>query len=312
MSNSVFIKGFSYQLGEIVHNIETYPELKDDYELLSHFQQAGLKEFWVSNSSPLFLAKGAIKKSLNSIETSAKKIDAIFYATSSFWQDDFHSQQSICELMIELGLTQAYPIGITFSFCGNFLIALSTAWQALRSEQFKNVLVITTDKLSDNASRIVPPKISIASDAASCCFLSTEEFSSWSLERPYLHFDSQLGIMDASVQFTDYMQGVAKGITRTISGALNQAQVQVGDINKVITNNYNKWVTPSMLRLGGIESHQVYLDNIPYFGHAGSADVALNLSEFLPSMDGKSANNLLLLSSGPMMWGSSVMRHKEY
>ena len=306
--SKIYTGAFAYHLGEESFNIEESLELCNDYELLTQFKESGLAKFWVCNSSPLTLAEKAIKESLSQLEIPPSKIDAVFYATNSFWNEEFHSQESICSLLVNNGLVEAYPVVFTFSFCAGVITALNAAYKSLLQGQYKNVLVVTADQLPGDMSRIVAPKISIASDAASCCFLSTKECFPWELKSPFLKFNAYLGMMDANVQFVDYMQGVGKGVTETIQGALTQAEIQVNDITKVMSNNYNKWISPSMLRLSDISSHQIYMDNISRFGHAGSSDIVLNLTEFMSTADSELANNLLLLATGPMMWGASVLK----
>lgn len=304
---SIFIKGFSYEIGQERSSIKNVLELRESPELLNHFTEVGLKEFRISNVSPLSLAERAIKKCLKKISTSANQVESIFYAINNFYEDNFDSQKSICEHMMRLELTKAYPICLSFSFCSNYLVALNAAMQAINSGQYKNALVVTSDKLPATTSRVVQPNVSIASDAASCCYLSVEEHSLWVLKQPCLTFDMHLGIIDPSADFTEYMSGVGGGIRKTIKEVLDQEEIWIEDICRVVTNNYNKWVTPSMLELVGIKKHQMYLENISKFGHAGSSDIGINLSELFAVEEIDWPAKLLTVSTGPNMWGAAIL-----
>src|SRR6516225_7178528 len=112
--SSVHIKGFAYNPGEIVCALAEVPELRADAELAAHFTQVGLREFRRTESSPLALAEKAISTTLSQIEAAPEQIDAVFYATSSFWDEGSVSQQALSELFARLSLAQAYPLGVTF------------------------------------------------------------------------------------------------------------------------------------------------------------------------------------------------------
>lgn len=70
-----------------------------------------------------------------------------------------------------LRLVNAYPVGVTLSECANFPVALRIG-RALLADGCRHVLLIVVDCISRQDSRIVPPQISVKSDAAASCLLS--------------------------------------------------------------------------------------------------------------------------------------------
>lgn len=306
--NKVYIGGFSYELGEHVFDIEELEELKGDKKLIEKFHEVGLKQYRTTSRPVLEIAEIAIRNffSLNIIEPA--DIDAVIFCTNSFWCSEEFSEYPLTDFLQRLGLSYAYPIASSFSYCGNFLTGARTACNYIKTKEFENILLVVADRTADDITRIVPPMLSIGSDAASCCLLTSDKLFDLEISGISQSMNAKMGKLDAGKDFIAYTQGVAKGVVGNIKNSLRKARVEKNDLTRVISNNYNRWVTPSMIRVADIPVEKVSLENIPRFAHAGASDICINMADHLAASDNSKKEEILLLSTGPVMWGSAIVR----
>lgn len=309
--SSVYIGGFSYELGEQEFDLEELVEIQGDPSNIQKLAQMGIKRYRTSEKPVLELAKAAINSFFDKGLTRREEIDGIVFCTNSFWCGREFQEGSLSDFWESLGLGNAYPIASSFSFCGNFLTGARTARNYIKSGDFTNVLLVVADRTAQGVTRVVPPMISIGSDAASCCLLTSQPLTDYEIFPISQSTNARMGQLDPDKDFKAYTQGVAKGVTQNVQKALSHAGIGRKEITGVIPNNYNKWLTPSMVKLAGLSDELVQLDNIPRFAHAGASDICINLSDYTAGLENPKDEYLLLLSTGPAMWGSVVIKGVE-
>jgi 3-oxoacyl-[acyl-carrier-protein] synthase III len=97
-------------------------------------------------------------------------------------------------------------------------------------------------------------------------------------------------------------------VTTNVEKTLGMSNLTREHLTQVISNNYNRWVTPSMVRVANIPVDKLSLQNITRFAHAGASDICINLADHVATLSDMRDQRLLLLSTGPAMWGSAVVR----
>ena len=306
MNNKVYIDGFSYKLGEKINKIEELEEIKEDKSLISQLKQGGLVNYHSTDKSPFTIAKDAINLFFDKNVIARNDIDAVIFSTNSFWSHKEFNESGLSDFLMDLELNKAYPIASSFSFCSNFLTSIRTAYQYVKNKEFNNVLVVVSDRLSDETTRLVPPNISIGSDAASCCLVSSNSSLKFELKGISQSINVELGKVDPDKEFTKYMQGVADGVITNINNTLSASKVNKDEINMIVPNNYNKWIAPSMAQLADFPLEKVNMENISRFAHAGASDICINLADIVEKNN--DPEKLLLLSSGPMMWATAILQ----
>jgi 3-oxoacyl-[acyl-carrier-protein] synthase III len=167
------------------------------------------------------------------------------------------------------------------------------------------ILLVVADRTANGITRIVPPSLSIGSDAASCCLLTSGKLFDLEISGISQSMDAKMGKLDAGKDFIAYTQGVAKGVVGNIKSSLLKARVEKNNLTRVISNNYNRWVTSAMVR----PTEKVSLENIPRFAHAGASDICINMADHLAASGNSKNEEILLLSTGPVMWGSAIVRN---
>jgi 3-oxoacyl-[acyl-carrier-protein] synthase III len=307
--NKVYIGGFSYELGEHVFGVEELEEIREDKEVIEKLHEVGLRNYRTTSKPVLEIAEMAIRKFFGLNIIAPADIDAVIFCTNSFWCDQEFSEYPLTDFFQRLGLSYAYPIASSFSYCGNFLTGARTACNYIKANEFKNILLVVADRTANGITRIVPPLLSIGSDAASCCLLTSGKLFDLEISGISQSMDAKMGKLDAGKDFIAYTQGVAKGVVGNIKQSLLKSGVEKNDLTRVISNNYNRWVTPGMVRVAGIPVEKISLENIPRFAHAGASDICINMADHLATSGNAKNEEILLLSTGPVMWGSAIVRN---
>nr|MDZ8059833.1 3-oxoacyl-[acyl-carrier-protein] synthase III C-terminal domain-containing protein [Nostoc sp. EkiNYC01] len=308
--NRAFLTGLGYKLGDF-YPIDEIDELKErtEDELLETLLEVGLEKYTKLDLSPFDMARESIQSTLKNASINSNKIDALIYATSSFWNPSFSSTKEISRLINECSLVNPYPIGLFFSECGNMQIAIRVASSLIKSKEFKNVLVVATDKVAYNQTRIVPPDLSICSDAAASCIITSEIEEGFEVVHTTQYMNAAMADIDPNnfEQIEQYLNNAMNGIQQTIHKTMQSTMKTSNDFKQVIMNNYNLSVTQTICKLGNFEYEQVFKENISRFAHAFACDTLINLADFSDKNQLNSGDLLLLLGTGPSTWGANVI-----
>ncbi len=304
----VYLTAISYELGDF-HSIKEIDELKEKPQVLESLLTLGLEKYSKSSLTTLELAKKSALNTLEKANISAKDIDLLVYASYSLWDLESPGFVEISRLVDDLGLENAYPIGTFLSGCGNLQTALRMATNFIQSKECKNILIITVDRFSEKQSRIVQPNVSVLSDAAASCILTSSEEVQGEFELlcTSQNMDATIGSLDPNSQSLEILEKIANGTYQAFSKALKSTGKQTKDIGTIITNNYNISVTKSLCASLGFDIYQAYTKNISRFAHASAADNIINLYDFSRENSLLSNELILLLGTGPSTWGCSIL-----
>jgi 3-oxoacyl-[acyl-carrier-protein] synthase III len=306
-SGNVYISGVSYELGSS-SPISEICELKENPELLDAFQTLGLKSYCKSSISPADLARPALARTLEATGIEPRRVDALVYATSSFWNPAFQRREEISRLIDDLELENAYPIGVTLSESANLQSAMRVAAGLVALGDCDNVLVVATDCISDADSRIVAPGISVKSDAAASCLISADPNADFELLGARQTIRPGLWNVDAERDLMHYMQSINDALAKTVRGVLEACGCDRGDIRQVIANNYNISVLRTYAATLGFDPTRIYSKNIGRTAHAVAADNLINLADYVAECPPPRGSLFALIGAGPNLWGASVLR----
>lgn len=300
----------AYVLGESEHR------LADAEEVLPAVREAladaGVDRYWTTAREPWRLAADAVRLSLAEAEVDPADIDVLLYATNSFWDPDFPTNATASALMQEVGLTRAFPVGIHLARCANTQVGLRHAAALIACGQAERVVFVCVDKAEPGTDRLVSPKISVRTDAAASVLITAADGKGgFAVVDTVLTMDPTLGLIDPEVQFSEYLSGVTSGLIATVEDLLARSEAEVVDIDALLPNNYNRWITRSMAKLGGFSDEQIYLDNVGRVAHAVAADNLINLRDYTDSRGPAAGDLLLMLASGPSQWGATLLRRLE-
>ncbi len=303
----VYLAGLAYELGEHTHDLDELSLVLPGVR--ASLRESGLGSYRTSDRTPAELAKASLAATLAQLDPGLPGgIRHVVYATNSMWDAGFTDPATLGALLVDLGLTAAYPYGIFLSYCANLQCAFDLGASLIRSAEADEVLVVCTDKADPAGDRLVAPRISVHSDGAASFALTRDRIGgSYRLIDTVLTINPGIGAIDADRQFIDYFREVTEGIAAVVAKALTRTGLTAGDITRVFTNNYNEMIATIVAKLVGFSTGQLYLDNIPRFAHALAADAIINIVDSAAASPWAGGESLLVLGTGPIQWGCSIL-----
>jgi 3-oxoacyl-[acyl-carrier-protein] synthase III len=307
----VSLGAIAYELGEL-RGIEQLPEMVADPDALETLQALGVHSYAQGEGGSDALLCASLRRTLDAAAIEPSRIDALVYAKHDFRDYRVYSP-GLKSLMGELGLTRAYPYGVTLSACGNWHSAARLAASLLRSGEAGHVLVATAERNGEYGpkSRMYPGNLTVCSDGAASCLMSVD-----ALEYEWLgtHQEANMTLQfhwDGS-NLVQMLRDTVAGVELTCRRAIERVGISGSQIRALITNNYNLRVSgmfaQGLARVTGLDAQRVFKDNVARFAHAYAADNLINLADCVRQQGSKSGDVFLLLGTGPETWGASLLR----
>ena len=306
MEKPIYLKGISYEIEE-PRDIHQLDELRENPELLATLTSVGVGSYSASKRSLAELTAACAARSLWKGKVAPESIGLLILASSGFGGPELGGKE-IQGLIAKLGLKNAYPVGVTLSECANFIVGLSLGIDALRQGRCENVLVVSVDKIREGATRVVPPDVSVASDAAASVVLSTEGTGAWEVIDTEQLMIPLAYEKTAYEDFGRYLKLSVQGVTEIAARTLAAAGRKPEDFSWLITNNYNLSVSSLFAHQFGFAPGRVYTANVGRYGHCFGADSLINLADCANEARPSPGELFCLLASGPNMWATAVLR----
>lgn len=304
------IRSIRYSLGA-PHPVAELSLAPQHATALAALGTKGLLDYAQSSLSPVELASDAAHRTLCDAGLPAAEVDAVIYATTTFWDERFRKESDIAWLLHELGLCNAFPIGVFLPGCANAVVATRMAVNLVRAEGYRNVLVVSTDKVmpGDATRRVMWPDVSVLSDGAASALVSAAGSGDWDILAVTQRSAPQMWDLDSASNLAAFLVGTVRGAKQTVADLLAATGLCSSEFGRFITNNYNVPVMNMIASCCGFESHQVYVDNVARFAHAYAADVLINLHDAARDSNCRVPGELqFLLATGHKNWAAMVLR----
>lgn len=311
IEKNVFLGGISYQTGE-EHDIEEIPELQADQEVLENLLALGLEKYAVSKQSPLQLARRCVEQTLEKTGVDRAEVGAVIFATTGLavaskpWQPLRYGNE-LGELIIDLGLTRAFPLWVSLGECTNMSSALAVASDMVRAGRIRNAIVILADCVGPGYSRIVAPNITVLSDAAVSCLVSDSP-SEYEIIGVHQYADWKMLKTDPYAQFTEFFRGTAAGVKTVAEQLMQTLGKKPEDFAALLINNAGLTVARIFSEQTGIPVNKIFIDNIARYAHCDAADNFINLHDYALKGTMKAGELYLLVASAPHQWGAAALR----
>mgnify|MGYP002713059493 CR=1 FL=1 len=302
-----YISGFSSYVGEKtpiadLADAEGYISSNID-ELLNN----GLAYYRKSNDLPYELAVSAVQDFSSSKGFDLSEIEVVIYATSTLWKREYSEREQMSDFLIKSGLENAYPIGVFGSGCANFHVALKMASGLVDSGAHQNVLIVTTDVAGGQKTRVIDPNVSIASDGAACALVSADKRmdDAYKVGSVEMLYGSVLAHINPKEARTEYFNEVAKGVKKTIRKTLEMDRLNVSDVSRVVTNNYNVNTLKMFTALAGFSESQLFFECVEDYAHCFASDSIICMN----ALHGSDASDdvVLVLGTGTQMWAGAML-----
>ncbi len=308
---SVFLCGPAYVLGE--HEAD-HTEIENLAELAARFKLAPRPELWgwgtvrTTTRDLADLAAESGRATLDAAGLAPGAIDALVLCSNRIPGPAEGHGEFVASVLTGVGLGDIPAYGVNLNRCVNLLAGIDVAHAFVTSGRYRTVLVITTDKVADDADRM--SQFALFSDAAASAVLARGDHPpeppcvrgadrrrlpsspktgssvqaaprpgpASPLLPPVTHFEL-LGC--ATAQRTGELEWgnqISSDLAKEVNGELLAGSgLKVGDVAALMHASLFKPLVVMKERQAGFAMEQLYLGNVTRLGHCFAADPLINL-----------------------------------
>jgi 3-oxoacyl-[acyl-carrier-protein] synthase-3 len=271
-NGTAFLRGPSYVLGEAEEDhtaIENLAELAEAFKLAPNPGLWGwgtirttkreLEEMAVETGTATLAAADLDPSSVDAVVLCSNRVPGVAEGHGSFVQS----------VLTGIDLRDIPCYGQFLNRCVNMLAGLDVARALVLSGRHRRVLLITTDKVADGADRM--SQFALFSDGAASCVVASDAGQ----QNCYQLLGCATAQDTATLEWTNQISSdLARQVNDTL---LAQAGLKIGDVAALMHANLFKPLLVMKERQAGFSPGQLYLDNIPRFGHCFAADPLISL-----------------------------------
>lgn len=255
-------------------------ELEEDHSAIVNFAER-VAEFRMKPRASLW-GWGTIRRTERTIEAMAVECGAATLAAAGL---DPASVESVVlcstgfpvgtgvhgafveRILTGLGVADADFVGVGINRCTNLLAGIQVADAFVRSGRHRRVLVITTDRVVDETTRM--DKFALFSDGAASCLVTGDHPGGYDL----------LACATANrAAGLDWANEIDPELSAKVNEQLlKRFDLALTDLAGLMHTNVYKPVVYLKEMQAGFEAAQLYLDNITRLGHCFAADPLINL-----------------------------------
>ncbi|MGV9245847.1 3-oxoacyl-ACP synthase [Streptomyces sp. NPDC003710] len=293
-SSPAFLVAPRYVLGETE---EPHTALEDLAARAAHYgipmapRTWGWGSYFRTRRSTVELAVASGNATLEASGAARASVDGLIVCTSSFPSSVDDHAGFLGAVLNGLGLPGvSFACGMTLNRCNNLLAALHVATSLVRAGSRRRVLVVTADRIADEAARL--EKFALFSDGAASCLVSADEGP-----------DGFAVLASASAQDADVL-GLRDQIDSRLAVAVNEeleraTGIPPEKITALLPANLVRPLVTMKERQAGFTTAQMRTGNIERLGHCFAADPLINLVDLVASGEGEPDGLYLLASSVP-------------
>lgn len=267
----VYLSAPHYVLGDIELD---HTDIRNLSELAAGFRMPENAKLWgwgsVRRNGRSFadMAIDSGRATLERAGVAPSSVDALVFCSTRVPGDSNGHGELLRTMLqgIELGDIPYY--GQTLNRCINLMAAIDQAVALVARGRHRRILVATTDEVGDGQEMA---NYALFSDAAASCLISAE--------RPAR--DGYLVLGCDSAQRTaslDWTNEISSDLSRQLNDRLLTPRgLKLGDVAGLMHLNMFIPLAAMKERQAGFSAEQIFLDNIPKYGHCFAADPLINL-----------------------------------
>lgn len=273
--SDVFLHDIAYVLGETRNDYFEAPCFRDTIckaRMPNDRVMFGWGNYYSTNRSVVSLGIAAASQVLSKSGMNRGDVSLVIFCSSNFGDlIDNLAQEHYESVLSQLCLTNAHVIGLTLNNCTSLLSAVSVAHGLLVSGAHESILVISADRLSNEASRF--SSYCVFSDSAVSFMMSLNANHGYKLIGCVFGSDNKL-VANPS------LFGDIELITKTGMKMLEAAHLRAVDIDMAFPSNLFLPITRIKEVGYGVPVDRIYMDNTPLIGHCFAADPFIGLVEY--------------------------------
>ncbi|HET9895832.1 MAG TPA: hypothetical protein VFQ44_12965 [Streptosporangiaceae bacterium] len=271
---TVFLRGPAYVLGE---NEVPYTAIENLGELARRFKLAPQPELWgwgtvrVTGRDLADLAAETGRGTMDAAGLPPDAVEAVVLCSNRIPGPAEGHGEFVATVLTGIGLGEIPVYGISLNRCANLLAGIDVAQAFVTSGRHRTVLVITADKVAEDADRM--SQFALFSDGAASCLVTAGAGGG-----PSRYFEL-LGCGTAlKTDELEWSNQISADLAREVNdGLLAGPGLKVGDVGALLHANLFKPLVVMKERQAGFGMGQLFLDNIERLGHCFAADPLINL-----------------------------------
>ncbi len=291
---AVFLRGPGYVLGE---NEVDHTAIANLADLARRFKLAPQPALWgwgtirTTKRDLADLAAETGSATLAAAGARQAEIDALVLCSNRIPGPAEGHGQFVADVLDGIGLGDIPAYGVNLNRCVNLLAGIDVARAFVMSGRHRAVLVITTDKVADDADRM--SQFALFSDGAASCVIAAAPGKTASFE--------VLGCATAQDKATlEWTSQISSDLARDVNDRLlTAAGLELGDLAALLHANLYTPLVVMKERQAGFSASQLYLDNIARIGHCFAADPLINLADRMKLGHLETGGYCMLASSVP-------------
>jgi 3-oxoacyl-[acyl-carrier-protein] synthase-3 len=183
-------------------------------------------------------------------------------------------------LRARLGLAHAEAFAVTQQNCASGLAAIDIAAQLLLAsgDPALRALVVTGEKPASRVFSVIPGTTIMGEGSAACLVNISGDgmrIRSYSVKTNGRY--AQMG-QSSPRMVAEFFSTYTSALAETLREALARAGLGLADITMIVPHNVNLSSWRRVISELGVPGEQVYLDNVPHYGHCFASDPFLNLA----------------------------------
>ncbi|MCF2528833.1 3-oxoacyl-ACP synthase [Yinghuangia soli] len=295
MSAPAFLLAPAYVLGETEEPHTAVPHLADrvaQFGIPMAPRAWGWGSFFRTERSPAELAVASAEETLAASGADRAAVDGLIVCTSQFPVSVDDHAEFLGDVLTGLKLTgTAFACGMTLNRCNNLLAGLHVARSLVQSGSHRLILVVTADRVVDDADRL--EKFALFSDGAASCLVAADE------QGPLAYrILASAAAQDAAV--LGLRDEIDPKLAVAVNAELERATgIAAKDVTTLLPANLVRPLVTLKERQAGFTAAQVHTSNIERVGHCFAADPLLNLADLAASGADQADGVYLLASSVP-------------
>jgi 3-oxoacyl-[acyl-carrier-protein] synthase-3 len=261
----------------------------------------GWGNYYRTEKDILDLGLTAGKKSLEESGIDRRAISAVLFCCVRFEKDEGDFAAMVSNLIRNLDISRAVPIGVTLNNCMSLLSAISLANCMVESGRYHSVLIISADKVRDESSRLSP--FALLSDMAVSCVITRQTVPGFSV--------LACSILPSNVDDLEYNSISDELVYRQVAEELVlMSGVSLSEIRQFFGSNVFKPITLAKEGRLGIRPEQCYLDNVERKGHGFAGDTLISLMDYIRDNGVREGDKFALSTDAPNLRGSIFIEYR--
>lgn len=293
-ASPVFLQGPSYVLGEIEADHSTIENLRvraEELRIAPDPRLWGWGSVFRTERGLEAMAAESGAATLRAAEVEPSSVDALVLSCSEVPAPARSHGRFVEVVQSGIGLPGVPVYGLGLNRCVNLLAALDVAGAFVAGGRYDRVLVVTTDRATSDADRLLP--YALLSDGAASCLVTGAGVGRDRYQLLGCAGAQDPGAMGSSDQ-------ISSDLARQVNDRLlAPREMRLTDVAGLMHANIFKPVVVMKELQAGFTLDQLYTDNIARVGHCFAADPLINLVDRVAAGHVAPDRHYLLASSVP-------------